>query len=61
MALFHKILREAANSADFDQTAPSGVVWSWSALFAYTIVSKIFVYEILGYNHVYIQNNTVFP
>ena len=26
-----------ANSVDIDQTAPSGAVWSRSALFAYTI------------------------
>ena len=30
-----KILSGMANSADPDQTAPSGAVWSGSALFAY--------------------------
>ena len=37
-----------ANSADPDQTAPSGAVWSESTLFAYAILSKTLVYEILG-------------
>ena len=30
-----------ANSVDPDQTAPLGAVWSWFALFAYTILSEI--------------------
>ena len=38
-----------ANSVDPDQTAPSGAVWSGSALFAYAILSETLVYEILGY------------
>ena len=37
-----------ANSADPDQTAPSGAVWSGSALFTYAILSGTLVYEILG-------------
>ena len=36
-----------ANSADPDQTAPSGAVWSGSALFAYAIMWDTLVYEIL--------------
>ena len=36
------------NIADPDQTAPSGAVWSGSALFAYVILSEILVYKILG-------------
>ena len=32
-----------ANSADPDQTAPSGAVWSGFALFAYAILPYIFV------------------
>ena len=28
-----------ANSVDHDQTAPSGAIWSGSALFAYAILS----------------------
>ena len=36
--LFLKILSEKANSVDPDQTAPSGAVWSGSALFAYAIL-----------------------
>ena len=36
-----------ANSVDPDQTAPSGAVWSGSALFAYTTLSDTLVYEIL--------------
>ena len=38
-----------ANSVDPDLTAPSGAVWSGSPLFAYAILSDIFVYEILGH------------
>ena len=38
-----------ANSVDPDQTAPSGAVWSRSALFAYVILSDTLVFEILGY------------
>ena len=35
-----------ANSVDSDQTAPSGAVWSGSALFAYAILSETLVCEI---------------
>ena len=35
-----KILSEMANSVEPDQTAPSGAVWSGSALFAYAILSN---------------------
>ena len=38
-----------ANSVDPDRTAPSGAVWSGSALFAYAILSATLVYEILGH------------
>ena len=38
-----------ANSEDPDQTAPSGAVWSGSALFAYGILSETLVFEILGH------------
>ena len=38
-----------AKSADADQTAPSGVVWSGSALFACAILLASVVYEILGH------------
>ena len=38
-----------ANSEDPDQTAPSGAVWSGSALFAYGILSETLVLEILGH------------
>ena len=38
-----------ANSVDLDQTAPSGAVWSESALFAYAILSETLVLEILGH------------
>ena len=38
-----------ANSVDPDQTAPSGAVWSRSALFAYVILSDTLVFEILGH------------
>ena len=37
------------NNVDPDQTAPSGAVWSGSALFAYAILSDSLVYKILGY------------
>ena len=38
-----------ANIVDPDQTAPSGAVWSGSALFAYVILSETFVFELLGH------------
>ena len=38
-----------ANSVDPDQTAPSGAVWSGSALFAYVILSDGLGFEILGH------------
>ena len=38
-----------ANSEDPDQTAPQGVVWSDSALFAYDILSETLVFKILGH------------
>ena len=46
--LFHKILSEMAKNVDPDQTAPSGAVWSWTTLFAYTVFSEKIVYKILG-------------
>ena len=49
MQLFPKIVSGMANSVDPDQTAPSGAVWSGSALFAYAILSETLVYEILGH------------
>ena len=36
-----KMLGGIANSVDPDQTAPSGAVWSWSALFACAILSNL--------------------
>ena len=44
LPLFHKILGRMPNSVDSNQTAPSGAVWSGSALFAYAIPS---LYSIL--------------
>ena len=38
-----------ANSVDPEQTAPSGAVWSGSALFAYVILSETLVFELLGH------------
>ena len=35
-----------ANSVEPDQTAPSGAVWSGSAMFAYAILSETLVHEI---------------
>ena len=49
MKLFLKVLSGMANSADPDQTAPSGAVLSESSLFVYAILSETLVYEILGY------------
>ena len=46
MEQFLKIVSGMANSVEPDQTAPSGAVWSGSALFAYAISSDTFVYEI---------------
>ena len=48
MQLFLKILSRMANTVDPDQTAPSGAVWSGSALFAYVILLEALVFEILG-------------
>ena len=48
MQLFLKIFTGMANSADPDQTAPEGAVWSGSALFAYAILSET-LSEILGH------------
>ena len=36
-----------ANNVDPDQTAPSGAVWSGSALFAFVILSETLVFEFL--------------
>ena len=47
--LIFKLLGGMANSVDPDQTAPSGAVWSGSALFAYAILSDTLVYKILGH------------
>ena len=48
-----KIISGMANSVDPDQTAPSGAVWSGSALFAlfaYVILSDTLkLFEILGH------------
>ena len=49
MQLFLKMLSAMANSADLDQTAPSGAVWSVSALFVYAILSETLVYKSLGH------------
>ena len=49
MQLSFKILSGIANSVDPDQTAPSGAVWSGSALFAYVFLLETLVYEILGH------------
>ena len=49
MHLFLKILSGMANSVDPDQTAPSGAVWSGSALFAYVILSETLVFKFLGH------------
>ena len=38
-----------AHSVDPDQTAPSGAVWSGSALSAYVILSETLVYVVLGF------------
>ena len=43
------LLSGMANSVDPDQTAPSGAVWSGSALFACVILSDTLVFEILGH------------
>ena len=47
MQLFLNILSGMSNSVGPDQTAPSGAVWSVSALFAYIILSETLVFEIL--------------
>ena len=47
MQLFLKILSGMANRVDPDQTAPSGVASSGSAVFAYAILSETFLYMTL--------------
>ena len=37
-----------SNSVDYDQTVPSGAVWSESTLFAYAILSETLSNRILG-------------
>ena len=49
MHLFLKLPGGMANSVQPDQTAPSGAVWSGSALFAYAILSETLVYKSLGH------------
>ena len=46
MQMFLKTFSEIANSVDPDQTAPSGAVWSGSALFAYVSWLANLVYKI---------------
>ena len=38
-----------ANSVVPDQTAPSGAVWSGSALFVYGILSETLMFQIFGH------------
>ena len=45
MQLFLKIPSKIANNVDHDQTAPSGAVWSGSALFAYAILLEIGIWN----------------
>ena len=49
MQLFLKMLHEMTNSVDHDQIAPSGAVWSGSALFAYGVLSETLLFKILGH------------
>ena len=49
--LLEVLLKWNGNNVDPDQTAPSGAVWSGSALFVYTILSETWVYKILGHYH----------
>ena len=60
MQLFLKLLSGNANSVDPDQTAPSGAVWSGSALFAYAILLATLVYEILGHLSYYELLSSIF-
>ena len=49
MLIGHKIHTGMANTADPDQTASLGAVWSGSALFTCAIWSETFMCEILGH------------
>ena len=49
MQLFFVNKQWDGNNVDPDQTAPSGAVWSGSALFAYAIFTGTLVYKILGH------------
>ena len=44
------------NGLDPDQTAPSGVVWSWSTLFTHAILLGTLVYKILGNFRIWLKN-----
>ena len=48
MQLFFEIFSGVANIVDPDQTAPSGVIWSGSALFAYAILSDTWTFTVLN-------------
>ena len=43
------MLSGMAKSVDLDQTAPSGAVWSGSALFGMPFLSETMMYKILGH------------
>ena len=49
MQLFHNLLSGMANSVGPDQNAPSGAVWSGSALFAHVILPETLMFKILGH------------
>ena len=50
--LFHKVFCGMANCVDPDHTAPSGTVWSGSALFTCKILSAMLVYKTFTWSRV---------
>ena len=60
MQQFLKLLSWMANSIDPDQTAPSGAVWSGSALLASVILSDTLEFENLGHLPYWEDNFDIF-
>ena len=52
---------EMVHSAEPDQTAPEGAVWSWSTLFAYAILSETLEKRLEGIYHTHYLAATTSP
>ena len=47
LLIFYVFVDGMANTVDPDQTASKGMVWSWTTLFVYAILSENLMYKIL--------------